>query len=222
MTSFDGMTPDETQEESVKNMFSYTPHDLVSALEASRKKKKKSRPGRSKSKSNVSDNNSPTLEEVEEATQPLSKDVFQDEVVEKEDPVAFATRDALLPSDEPPVQSSTYTTDETPEEEEKADLLSTEKKPKDSLRSDCYAPPGKLGVAIDSGVDGKPIVHRIKPGSPLEGFLVPMDRIVAIDDVDTTCMSAADVTHLMVKKMNQRRKISFVRTAESILDKDIC
>ena len=100
-----------------------------------------------------------------------------------------------------------------------------------------YAPPGKVGVAIDIQ-DGQPVVHKVKKGSPLEGLLQPQDIVVAIDDVDTNCMSAADVTHLMVKvsyglkcilsckiwfdellttysallqRMNYRRKITFVR-----------
>lgn len=64
-----------------------------------------------------------------------------------------------------------------------------------------FAPPGKVGVAIDV-VDGNPTVHKIRRGSPLEGILKPNDLVIAIDDVDTTRMSAADVTHLMVKRMN--------------------
>lgn len=65
-------------------------------------------------------------------------------------------------------------------------------------RQHVYAPPGKVGVAIDVQ-DGQPVVHKVKKGSPLEGLLQPQDIIVAIDDVETNCMSAADVTHLMVK-----------------------
>lgn len=77
-------------------------------------------------------------------------------------------------------------------------------------RQHVYALPGKVGVAIDVQ-DGQPVVHKVKKGSPLEGLLQPQDIIVAIDDVSTNCMSAADVTHLMVKRMNYRRKITFVR-----------
>ena len=72
------------------------------------------------------------------------------------------------------------------------------------------APPGKLGVAIDS-INGQPVVHRIKEGSPLEGVLRRLDRIVGIDDVDTSRMSAADVTYLMVKSMNRPRLITYIR-----------
>ena len=90
------------------------------------------------------------------------------------------------------------------EVEEEEEALAT-------MRSECYAPPGKLGVAIDT-VKGQPVVHRIKEGSPLKGMLQHKDRIVAIDGIDTRNMTAADVTHLMVKGMNRVRKISYVRS----------
>ena len=77
-------------------------------------------------------------------------------------------------------------------------------------RIELWAPAGKLGVAIDV-VEGRPIVWRIKPGSPLEGFLDRGDIIVAIDEIDTSHMSAADVTSIMVRRMRQRRKIVFIR-----------
>lgn len=76
--------------------------------------------------------------------------------------------------------------------------------------NECYAPPGKLGVAIDN-VDGRPVVHRIKDGSPLKNILLHGDTIIAIDGTDTHNMSAAEVTKLMVKGMSRVRKISFTR-----------
>lgn len=82
--------------------------------------------------------------------------------------------------------------------------------PSDKEYQHVFAPPGKIGVAIDV-VNGNPTVHKIRRGSPLEGLLKPNDLVIAIDDVDTTQMSAADVTQLMVKRMNYRRKITFVR-----------
>ena len=74
-----------------------------------------------------------------------------------------------------------------------------------------HAPPGKVGVAIDIHRDGTPMVHKIRPGSALEGSLRPGDRIVSIDGVDTTRMCAADVSSLMVRRMNFRRRIEFIR-----------
>ena len=84
-----------------------------------------------------------------------------------------------------------------------------------SRQEHIYAPPGKVGVAIDV-VNGQPTVHKIRNGSPLEGVLQHGDIILSIDDVETTNMSAADVTHLMVKRMNYRRKISFIRSDNRI------
>lgn len=83
-------------------------------------------------------------------------------------------------------------------------------KEQNGTRVELWAPAGKLGVAIDV-VEGRPIVWRIKPGSPLEGFLDKGDMIVAIDEIDTSRMSAADVTSLMVRRMRQRRKIAYIR-----------
>ncbi|KAL9184743.1 hypothetical protein ACHAXT_012713 [Thalassiosira profunda] len=97
-------------------------------------------------------------------------------------------------------------------EDEIPNPLSASKLPLEDVEQtqDVYAPPGKVGVAIDV-IDGHPIVHKVKKGSPLEGLLLPNDRVVSIDGVDTTSMSAADVTQLMVRRMNYERKISFVR-----------
>jgi len=84
-----------------------------------------------------------------------------------------------------------------------------------SSQEHIYAPPGKVGVAIDV-INGQPTVHKIRNGSPLEGLLQHGDVILSIDDVETSNMSAADVTHLMVKRMNYRRKISFIRSSNQI------
>ena len=73
-----------------------------------------------------------------------------------------------------------------------------------------FAPPGKIGVAIDV-LNGQPVVHKVRKGSPLEKMLQPNDIIMAIDDEDMSCMSAADVTSKMVRTMDRVRKITFVR-----------
>jgi len=83
------------------------------------------------------------------------------------------------------------------------------------IQEHIYAPPGKVGVAIDV-INGKPTVHKIRNGSPLEGLLQNGDIILSIDDVETSNMSAADITHLMVKRFNYRRKISFIRSGNQI------
>jgi C-terminal processing protease CtpA/Prc len=78
------------------------------------------------------------------------------------------------------------------------------------LMGECFAPPGKLGIAIDT-LNGQPVVHRVREESPLSGVLRRLDVIAAIDDEDTTSMSAAAVTTLMAKKMDQKRKITYLR-----------
>ena len=72
---------------------------------------------------------------------------------------------------------------------------------------ECFAPPGRLGIVIDTTLEG-PIIHKVNPGSPLEGIVWPGDIIVAIDDTDTTTLSANEITALMAKNTNQRRKLT--------------
>jgi hypothetical protein len=68
------------------------------------------------------------------------------------------------------------------------------------------APAGKLGIVIDTTLEG-PVVHKVNPQSPLQGFLFPGDIIVGIDEVDTRAMSASAITSLMVRTANTRRKL---------------
>jgi C-terminal processing protease CtpA/Prc len=76
-----------------------------------------------------------------------------------------------------------------------------------ALRGECIAPPGKLGIAIDTWY-GQPVVHRVKEDSPLAGVLRRLDVILAVDDVDTSQMTAADVTGIMAKSIDRKRKIT--------------
>ena len=73
------------------------------------------------------------------------------------------------------------------------------------------APPGKLGIIIDTCSEG-PRVHSIKGGSSLEGLIVKGDLILAVDDEDTTEWSAHYLTKLVAKKSNMTRKITVLRT----------
>jgi len=83
-----------------------------------------------------------------------------------------------------------------------------------SFYGEYYAPPGKLGVAVDT-YNGFPVVHKVKPGSPLDGVLNHMDRIISIDETDVSSMTASEVTRIMVLRMTQPRKIRYVRTGKS-------
>jgi len=80
----------------------------------------------------------------------------------------------------------------------------------DGVKRLCFAPPGKIGVAIEDGPVGVgPVVHKIRPGSALEGILKQGDRIVAVDEIDTSKLSASDITQIMSERNEYRRKISY-------------
>ena len=69
------------------------------------------------------------------------------------------------------------------------------------------APAGKLGIVIDTTIEG-PVIHQVNSVSPLKGIVKPGDIITAIDNVDTRAMSAASITALMVKTANQKRRLN--------------
>lgn len=77
-------------------------------------------------------------------------------------------------------------------------------------KKECCAPAGKLGVSIDT-VGGQPVIHRVKEDSPLHSILQRLDIIVGVDEIDTSSMSAADVTLIMAKRMSKERRITFLR-----------
>jgi hypothetical protein len=69
------------------------------------------------------------------------------------------------------------------------------------------APAGKLGVVIDTTIEG-PVVHGVNQGSQLSGKIFPGDIIIAIDEVDTRAMSASEITAVMIKTANQFRTLT--------------
>ena len=76
----------------------------------------------------------------------------------------------------------------------------------DGVVKEYIAPPGKLGVVIDSSEHG-PVVFQVKAGSPLENMVFPGDRIVAIDEIDTRRLTASNVTKIMARKCDEERVI---------------
>ena len=75
---------------------------------------------------------------------------------------------------------------------------------------DCYAPPGPLGVVLESTLEG-PMVHSLKPASRLASVLSPGDLVVGVDDIDTRGMTATGLARLMVMLSQQpQRKISLL------------
>lgn len=78
---------------------------------------------------------------------------------------------------------------------------------------DVYAPPGKLGVVIDTPDDGAPVVHAIKESSVIADKLQVGDKLVAVDDEDVRAMTAIKVSKLISRKSsNNTRKLSIIRT----------
>ena len=78
---------------------------------------------------------------------------------------------------------------------------------------ECFAPPGPLGIVIETGPDG-PQIHSLKPRSQLSGLIFPGDLIIAVDDIDTREMTAATISRLVAKKAQQtQRKIKLQRSS---------
>jgi C-terminal processing protease CtpA/Prc len=77
-----------------------------------------------------------------------------------------------------------------------------------------YAPPGLLGVVIDTPGGGSPVVHAIKDTCPIRKKIYVGDKLVAVDDIDVRRMNAIDVSRLISKKSGQaKRKLTVIRSA---------
>ena len=75
---------------------------------------------------------------------------------------------------------------------------------------DVFAPPGPLGIVVDTTRDG-PVIHSMKSTSPLLGLICPGDLIVGLDDIDTRSMTAATLTRAMAKQSQEpERKITLL------------
>ncbi len=74
------------------------------------------------------------------------------------------------------------------------------------IRLDIIAPPGKLGIIIDTCSEG-PIVHSVKPDSPLDGLIFKGDLVIAVDDEDTREWSAHYLTKLMVSTLTSQKSL---------------
>lgn len=76
-----------------------------------------------------------------------------------------------------------------------------------------YAPPGLLGVVIDTPGGASPVVHAIKDTCPIRREIYVGDKLVAVDDVDVRNMTAVDVSKLISKKSGQaKRKLTVIRS----------
>ena len=77
------------------------------------------------------------------------------------------------------------------------------------------APPGLLGMVIDTPNGGVPVVRAIKPDSILTGRVQIGDRLISVDHQDVTSMSALEVSNLISVRSNRQRLLVFVRLANS-------
>ena len=80
-------------------------------------------------------------------------------------------------------------------------------------RFEVDAPAGKLGMVIDTPSGGVPIVHAIKDSSVLADRVEVGDRLISVDDEDTTGLTALQVSKLISRKVdNPSRILVFART----------
>lgn len=73
------------------------------------------------------------------------------------------------------------------------------------------APPGKLGMVVDTPNGGVPVVRAIKADSVLNGSVQVGDRLISVDHVNVTSMSALEVSNLISLKQHQQRLLIFCR-----------
>lgn len=77
------------------------------------------------------------------------------------------------------------------------------------------APPGKLGVVIDTPYNGEkvPVVHAIKDTSILAERVRIGDKLLSVDGQDTKGMSAVTVSKMIsAKSMEPQRRLVFLRS----------
>jgi len=86
-----------------------------------------------------------------------------------------------------------------------APSVATVEKSIDGIGYDVFAPPGPLGMVVDT-IEKGCIVHSLKKNSPMQGLINPGDLIVALDDFDVRKMDAASLTKLMAKKSQQKER----------------
>ena len=75
------------------------------------------------------------------------------------------------------------------------------------VKREIVAPPGKLGIIIDTSSQG-PIVHSVKSGSVLAGLVFEGDLIVALDEENTAEWTAHNLTKLVASRSKFERSIT--------------
>ncbi|KAL7556928.1 hypothetical protein ACA910_006172 [Epithemia clementina (nom. ined.)] len=78
------------------------------------------------------------------------------------------------------------------------------------------APPGKLGVIVDTPDSGPGVVFAVKETSVLVGKIQVGDRLLSVDDEDVTKLSPVHISRLITKKSNQPvRVFTLMRSPEN-------
>mmetsp|Transcript_12047 Transcript_12047/g.28559 ORF Transcript_12047/g.28559 Transcript_12047/m.28559 type:complete len:625 (-) Transcript_12047:96-1970(-) len=82
-----------------------------------------------------------------------------------------------------------------------------------ALSYDVFAPPGALGIVVDTTKKGC-IVYSLKKSSPMQGLMSRGDLIIGLDNFDVRKMNASSLTKLMAKKSEQaERKFTLLPNA---------
>ncbi|KAL7577624.1 hypothetical protein ACA910_015143 [Epithemia clementina (nom. ined.)] len=78
-----------------------------------------------------------------------------------------------------------------------------------------FAPPGSLGLILDTNSDGVPVVTSVKTTSVLSDTVQPGDRLLAVDGLDVVLMIASDISRIIALKKDQpERHFLFLRPAK--------
>lgn len=100
----------------------------------------------------------------------------------------------------------TYYSDEDEDENEKEKSVAPSSIIESSALSyDVFAPPGALGIVVDTTEKGC-IVYSLKKSSPMQGLMNRGDLIIGLDNFDVRNMNASSLTKLMAKKSEQTER----------------
>ena len=69
------------------------------------------------------------------------------------------------------------------------------------------APPGKLGMVVDSMDDDVPMVHALRENSILMDKIRIGDKLISVDGEDTTGMTPREVSDLITEKSSNKVRI---------------
>jgi len=87
---------------------------------------------------------------------------------------------------------------------------------------DIIAPPGMLGVILDSdSEDGPAYVSKIKENSPLRGKIRMWDEILAIDGRDVSRMNAVDLSMFLSSKGDKEKEFTIWREGGNMVESEI-